>query len=326
MPFAVSSGQATTTSSCRWLKDYSSESRSYLREECGVKWVKDIRLEHVQGFVDSKAVTCNAHTLNKIKSQIGKLERICKTRYGRMDWGSDRLAVPARLDAPPVDIKTKVATIVDYATLKAYMQGTGRSEAWKSVVLSRYAGLRVNETAEVKIGRINPIGGKWGCGTMTLQGADDGTKGGRWRVIDILTPEAREALLEACAGRSGGEYVIQQKNGDRLATDSVTRALGRACKATGVDLPKYNRRSRGTSGATDRQSQNHIAHWRYVPSVPFSSLRPIAHLRCELSYSPGMPVYIVRPGMPCDLPCYTSCTVFKMPVSYTIAIPSESCM
>lgn len=214
---------------------------SYLREECNVKWVKDIRLENVQGFLDSKAVTCNANTLNKIKSQICKLERICKTRYGRMDWGSDRLAVPARLDAPPVDIKTKVATVADYATLKAYMQGTARSEAWKSVVLSRYAGLRVNETAEVRIGRINPIGGKWGCGTMTLKGAEDGTKGGRWRVIDILTPEAREALLEACAGRSGGEYVIQQKNGDRLATDSVTRALGRACKATGVDLPKYNR-------------------------------------------------------------------------------------
>ena len=61
---------------------------SYLREESSVKWVKDIKLEHVQGFLDSKAVTCNAYTLNKIKSQIGKLEKICKTRYGRMDWGA----------------------------------------------------------------------------------------------------------------------------------------------------------------------------------------------------------------------------------------------
>lgn len=213
----------------------------YLKTNCPeVRWVKDIRQEHLQGFLQEKSNSCNINTLGKIKSHIGKLEKICKAEYGRMDWKADKLALPAIIDCP-ADLKTYVATKTDYLKTKADMQDNGRSEAWKAVVLSRYAGLRVNETAEVKIGRFTPTGGKWGCGTVTLQGKEDGTKGGRWRTVDILTPEARTALAEAFEERSGGVYVIQQTDGSPLKPDSITRALERSAKRTGVDLPKYNR-------------------------------------------------------------------------------------
>ena len=149
----------------------------YLKTNCPeVRWVKDIRQEHLQGFLQEKSNSCNINTLGKIKSHIGKLEKNCKAEYGRMDWKADKLALPAIIDRP-ADLKTYVATKTDYLKTKADMQDNGRSEAWKAVVLSRYAGLRVNETAEVKIGRFTPTGGKWGCGTVTLQGKTDGTKG-----------------------------------------------------------------------------------------------------------------------------------------------------
>lgn len=59
--------------------------------------------------------------------------------------------------------------------------------------------------------------------------------------MDILTAEARQELSEVFSGRSAGEYVIQQANGQPVQPKSVTKALERACKKSGVDLPTYNK-------------------------------------------------------------------------------------
>lgn len=166
-------------------------------------------------------MTCNYETCNKIKSHIIKIEQICRSRYGKcIDWQSDRLTVPVNVDRP-VNIKDYVATQMDYNKLKSVMQ-TGRSETWKSVVLSRYAGCRVRETAYIKVGRYTP-------------------EGGRWRTYDIISRDAQRELSEVFSGRSGGEYVIQQKDGSPVDPRSITRAMERACKKSGVDLPKYNK-------------------------------------------------------------------------------------
>lgn len=216
---------------CRYLKD---------DDEKKIRYIKDIKKEDLQSYLQEKSLTCNYETCNKIKSHIIKIEQICRSRYGKcIDWQSDRLTVPVNVDRP-VNIKDYVATQMDYNKLKSVMQ-TGRSETWKSVVLSRYAGCRVRETAYIKVGRYTPEGGRWGFGTVTLQGKSDGTKGGRWRTYDIISRDAQRELSEVFSGRSGGEYVIQQKDGSPVDPRSITRAMERACKKSGVDLPKYNK-------------------------------------------------------------------------------------
>lgn len=216
---------------CRYLKD---------DDEKKIRYIKDIKKEDLQSYLQEKSLTCNYETCNKIKSHIIKIEQICRSRYGKcIDWQSDRLTVPVNVDRP-VNIKDYVATQMDYNKLKSAMQ-TGRSETWKSVVLSRYAGCRVRETAYIKVGRYTPEGGRWGFGTVTLQGKSDGTKGGRWRTYDIISRDAQRELSEVFSGRSAGEYVIQQANGQPVQPKSVTKALERACKKSGVDLPTYNK-------------------------------------------------------------------------------------
>lgn len=205
-----------------------------------IKFIRDIRKEDLQEFLKEKSLTANAETCAKYKSHLIKLERVCRSRYGRcIDWNTSKLIVPINTDLP-CSIRDYVATQADYGKLKTAMQ-TGRSETWKSVVLSRYIGCRVNETANIRIGRYNPDGGRWGYGTVTLQGKEDGTKGGRWRTIDIISAEARKELSEAFEGRSGGQYVIQQRNGQPVKTGSITRAWERACVRQKIDLPKYNK-------------------------------------------------------------------------------------
>jgi hypothetical protein len=253
------------------LRDTIKNVCQYLKDSTEIRYVKDIQKSDLQNYLREKTLTCNYETCSKIKSHLVKIEKICQSRYGKcIDWQSDKTTVPVNPDRP-VNVKNYVATTADYAKIKTAMQ-TGRSEAWKSVVLSRYAGCRVRETAYIKIGRYTPDGGRWGYGTVTLQGKEDGTKGGRWRTYDIISKEAQRELSEIFSGRSGGEYVIQQKSGEPLDPKSITRAMERACKKTDVDLPKYNKNHAfrklfaqecydliRSTGATKKDSLNYAA-------------------------------------------------------------------
>lgn len=253
------------------LRDTIKNVCQYLKDSTEIRYVKDIQKSDLQNYLREKSLTCNYETCSKIKSHLVKVEKICQSRYGKcIDWQSNKTTVPVNPDRP-VNVKDYVATTTDYAKIKTAMQ-TGRSEAWKSVVLSRYAGCRVRETAYIKIGRYTPDGGRWGYGTVTLQGKEDGAKGGRWRTYDIISKEAQRELSEVFSGRSGGEYVIQQKSGEPLDPKSITRAMERACKKTDVDLPKYNKNHAfrklfaqecydliRSTGATKKDSLNYAA-------------------------------------------------------------------
>ena len=213
----------------------------YLKENYpDVKMVKDIKPEHLQGYFDLMAKTCNTTTLGTRKEQMKKIEQICQKCYGRMNWKTEDVRIP--MSECPEHVREYVATDEVYKTLKDDMRTHGRSEAWKSLPLSRYAGCRLNEAAEIKIGRLIDHGGRWGYGTITLQGKDDGTKGGRWRTVDITSPEALQDLKEAIGTRSGGEYVIQKEKGGRFAdNDSISARIRDAVKRTGAELPKHNK-------------------------------------------------------------------------------------
>lgn len=188
--------------------------------------VRDIYPKVLQEFLQDKAdAGLSRESLSKLQSHICKLERCTSHAYGCTAWHTDQLRLPL---VQTDKIRDHVASDKDVMRLIEVMRQPRCGEAWKSVVLSRYAGLRVSETAMARVGRINERGGRWGCGTITLQGKEDGCKGGRWRTVDILTPEAADWLKTAVEGRRGGEFIIQSQNGSPVKADSLRRALQRA--------------------------------------------------------------------------------------------------
>lgn len=201
----------------------------------GCKMVRDIRPEMLQGYLDDKAYTSGA-TVQKVVSHLHKLDAVCQHRYGGDGWHSDQMTAPETVQ----DDKQRdhVATDAEYKALYADMRAH-KSEAWKALPLSRYAGLRVSECAAVKVGRLDPTGGRYGCGTLTLQGKEDGTKGGRWRTVDIMSLEGRKALQEAFDGHKDGDYAIRQKNGQRLQSDSINTQLKRSVIRCGLDVQAW---------------------------------------------------------------------------------------
>lgn len=193
--------------------------------------VRDIYPAVLQKFLQDKATAgLSRESLSKLQSHICKLERCTSHTYGCTAWHTEQLRLPSvQPDKQPSKIRDYVASDKDVIRLIEAMRQPRCGESWKAVVLSRYAGLRVSEAAMVRAGRINERGGRWGCGTITLQGKEDGCKGGRWRTVDILTPEAADWLRKAVEGRRAGEFIIQQvQNDSPVKADSLRRALKRA--------------------------------------------------------------------------------------------------
>lgn len=205
---------------------------AYIKQEFpDCRKVRDITPAMLQGFLQHRADIGrdNTNTLQKLQSHIGKLERCCQHTYGRMDWKTGSLQLPAV--APELtreELRVKVATDLEYNQILGAMRRPGCGQAWKALPLARYAGLRVRECANVTLHAFTPHGGRYGCGQVVLQGKTDGCKGGRPRTIDILSPEGKEVLREVFADVRSGQPVIQAKGGGALQPDSINRAISRA--------------------------------------------------------------------------------------------------
>lgn len=211
-------------------------------EHPDIKLVRDIKQEHVQAFIDYKAKTCAQTTVGTIISNLTKIERcVQKEYYRKADWGTGRLINTSLREG---GYRRLVATDSDYERLMAVLrpsEGRARSNAWRVLPLSRYAGLRLKEGCEVHFGRLTTTGGKYGFGTLTIQGKADGAKGGRWRTIDLPSGEARAALIEACKGCvPGGPLLFRLGDPSKgILEKSVSDMLHRGLRAAGLDPEKW---------------------------------------------------------------------------------------
>lgn len=214
------------------LQKTSRDLGGYIKENYpSIRRVRDITPDALQNYLQSKH-NCSLSYINRQISHINKLQKCCSHTYGKSDWKTDRLRVPAQQDIPEEKIRSHVATEYEFSRLLGVMHTPRAGESWKAVILAKDAGLRVQETANIRVGRLQETGGKWGCGTITLQGAQDGCKGGRWRTVDILSPEARNRLKTCVNGLQPGDYIIRGKDMQPLQPDSINRALQRAIKRT----------------------------------------------------------------------------------------------
>lgn len=208
------------------------------RMDPDIRFVRNVTVDVLQAYLQKKADSgLSREYLCKLHSHLCKLELCIDKTYGCTDWRVEQLRVPAIFSKKTRD---HVACEADVQELIKVMRQPHCGDAWKAVVLAYSAGLRVNEAANVRVGRLNKRGGRWGCGTITLRGSEDGCKGGRWRTIDILSTEHRDALSEVIKGLNSDDYVITGRNGSPVKSDSLNRALKRAVERSGIPWKEGN--------------------------------------------------------------------------------------
>lgn len=189
----------------------------------------------LQGFIQDRATSgCNVNTLEKLISQVNKLDKCVQHTYKvHTRWHPNLLYMPKDVDTTkqrdivmPQKVADRILEVMPKTT-----------ETWKAVVLSKHAGLRIGECARIhkECFHLNS-GGMFGYGYIEIRrGAIDGAKHGRPRTIHILSQNDQTALREVLHGVKVGETVIRQKDGTPYAPGSIDRAIDRAIKKAGFD-------------------------------------------------------------------------------------------
>ena len=214
------------------------------KEHPDIKWAREITPDILQEYLQSKAdAGVKQLTLQKKISYIRKLETCVSKTFGKTQWHTELLAVPEVSQKQSEKARTVSATDAEFEQILAELQKNAArkngSNAWRALVLARHANLRSQEAACIKLGRFSPVGGKYGCGTLTVQGKEDGAKGGRWRVVDILTPAGRDAIKATVQDCGSGENIVQKSDGTPISPDGIDKAYYRVIKKLGFDMDKW---------------------------------------------------------------------------------------
>ena len=228
-----------STTSKRDMLDLARDLGKYLMaEHPAVKRAFQINGEIVQAYIDSKAPTCVDKTLRKIISRVGKLERCCIHAYrgSGFDWQTDKIAKPESTKNAAFIKDTPVPLTVSIAILAACERK--RSQAAGAICLSAYAGMRANETVNLKAGNVHFTGGEFGHGWIEVV---KGAKGGRPRIIPIINPQAKEAIRKAAAGKAPEQYIAARRDGGKMTPDNVQRILRELMDAKYGNKYKGNR-------------------------------------------------------------------------------------
>lgn len=191
-----------------------------------IKMVKNISPDIIEDFLTNGIMYGDSPTtVRKQYTQLAKVSKIIAHVYHCDGWQMNRVKLPEMQADKQRD---KMMSEPDYNALLEHLR-TGRSEAWKALVLSRHAGLRIEETANIKSGRFIPTGGRYGYGQIELL-PGDGTKGNRPRICDIQSAAGARALANVMDNLQPGQYVCGHTvNGKRqpLRKDSIRRAITR---------------------------------------------------------------------------------------------------
>lgn len=201
-----------------------------------IRLVRDIKPYMVQEYMDYKSRTCNIRTIEKIYSHIRKIDLVIQHKYKAKGY-SDHIHMPDIQDSPK--LRDKMITDADFDKLINSLSKS-RSGAVKSAILSRYAGLRLEETNEIRMDRFSDKGGKWGYGTFdVLKG--DGAKGNRIRHLDIATADGRDAIRGIVKGLQPGQLIVFKADGTKYDKKSITRTIERHMDKLGMVEYKQNR-------------------------------------------------------------------------------------
>lgn len=189
----------------------SKEFTSYLKTDAideNIRYLKDIKSDHVTAFLDSKASTCKQSTLDKYRSNIAALGIIFSQKYKTIDPNSFKCErVVSRVgDKPDRSMFTanQVTTFLEsFKDDRSY-----EKNLHIAVFLGAYYGLRVHEIVALSPQNIN---------LDALQLRLIHTKGGRPRTLSIKPEHRRDfALIKERSLASG--KVVGYKSSKSLNT------------------------------------------------------------------------------------------------------------
>lgn len=235
------------------LKDTARDFASFMKQNHGeIRFVKDIKKEHVSEFLQSKTSSCSAKTLQQYQTRLDKIGKCCAEIFKK--------EIDYKVKAPePVSKNEKVRTLaMDRNDLAKVLETGKKSDSLMAIKLSEAFGLRVSETIKIRPKDIQ---------NDTLHIVK--SKGGRDRFLEIRTSHQREVLNELKHFRD----VPNNKPILKVKADSVNNYLHRNLERNGIS--KYAEHKTGLHSirkmyATERYNElrstglNHRKAWDKV--------------------------------------------------------------
>jgi integrase len=105
--------------------------------------------------------------------------------------------------------------------------------------------------------RLQETGGRWGYGSFTIL-KGDGSKGGRPRTIDLVTPQAREAIKELIKDLQPGQLILQKRDGSKYQSSSITRQISRIAGKLDLSQDYKQNRNHALRKAFAQASYDHL--------------------------------------------------------------------
>lgn len=188
----------------------------YLKENYPeIKNVSDIRAEHAQGFLNSKANTNNKNSLTTIKSTLNKLDKVSSARYG-----SKTESFTSGIKSPQTVCKNNIRNNVsvtkeDWGKIEKAMEGSN-SKANDLIRLAREYGLRVESLSNLRVKDFD-------FKNKIIRIVDD--KGKRDRVLKMTDVDICKKVVGV---KSNNEKITNLKPG------SINRQFGRLAEKAGI--------------------------------------------------------------------------------------------
>lgn len=202
------------------LIDLSCNFSNFMKENYpDIKLVKEIRVDHIQSFLNQKSNECSNATLKQYQSKFNKLEKVVNNTYNiNVKYKGYQL--------PLAEENTKVRnTSMSPEDFKKLENAFSQSKSYAKIAiqLTARAGLRVSECTKLQ-GRDIDI-------EKAIIHVEDG-KGGRNRDIPIRE-EDKEYFVNLKADLGDMERVCP------IRADSINKSIDRAMRGQGI-RNKYN--------------------------------------------------------------------------------------
>lgn len=145
----IGNGRVFSYSDRRNLVDLGSNFANYMRENhSDVKMVKDIKTEHIQGFLNTKAETCTSKTIAQYQSKFSKLEQLVNNRYNLNKDFHTGLVRPTGSEQTK-KLRESSMSKQDYQKLSSRLQNSNSASAL-GIQISAKTAMRVQELTKIQ--------------------------------------------------------------------------------------------------------------------------------------------------------------------------------
>lgn len=213
------------------LCDISKRFARYCKSNYNIKYIKEIKIEHAQSFLNSLKDNCTASSLKSYTSYLRKVSILAQNRYKTThNFGKD-LTTPISSKTPLKHDSMLVYRSIKmepnhYFDLQEYLNSRNSLSKY-CCALSYEFGLRNRESCSLLRSNVifynEPHHGVYG--ELNVKG-----KGGRWRKLFIEKISQKVLLEELCSNSTTPNSKLIE-----LKPDSASAGIRRALKALGLE-------------------------------------------------------------------------------------------